>query len=106
MKHSLTFLAAVLLIGAPLSSASADDQPSTKGPPQTMGDEGKLPATDTMSGAVPEMGATGASEGASSGTGSTSPKGPPQTMSDEGKLPATSTMSGAVPKMTAPDAAK
>ncbi len=99
MKHSLTSLAAVLLIGAPIASATAEDQPSPKGPPQTMGDEGKLPATGTMSGAVPEMGATGASEGAS---GSASPKGPAQTMGDEGKLPATSTMGGAVPQMTPP----
>jgi hypothetical protein len=64
-----------------------------------MGDEGKLPATSTVGGAVPEMGATGASEGAS---GSASPKGPAQTMGDEGKLPATSTMGGAVPQMTPP----
>ncbi len=50
MKHSLTSLAAVLLIGAPIASATAEDQPSPKGPPQTMGGEGKLPATGTMSG--------------------------------------------------------
>lgn len=101
----MKFLAAaavVLMLGA-LAPASAEDQPVTKAPPKTMGDEGKLPATGTMGGAVPEMGAVPAEP--SSGE-STSPKGPPKRMGDEGKLPATGTMGGAVPEMTAPDGGK
>jgi len=91
---------AALLLAAPLP-AIAQDTPATKGPPVTMGDQGKLPATDTITGKVPEMGATGASSG-EQGAGSTSTKGPPQRMGDDGKLPATGTVSGAVPQMTPP----
>jgi hypothetical protein len=106
MKHCkvttycTTTAIAALLLGASLP-AIAQDAPATKGPPVTMGDQGKLPATDTVSGKVPEMGATGASSG-EQGAGSASTKGPPQRMGGEGKLPATGTVSGAVPQMTPP----
>ncbi len=101
MKHYVMSAIAVLLLSAASVPAMAQDTPSPKGPPKTMGNEGKLPATGTMNKAVPEMGATGSSSG-ETGT-STSPKGPPQTMGNEGKLPSTGTMSGAVPKMRAPE---
>lgn len=97
MKYPLIAIAFALL-GSASTPATAEDPVSPKGPPQTMGDEGKLPATDTLSGAVPEMGATAAP--AATGDGSASPKGPPQTMGDQGTLPATGTVSGAVPQMT------
>ncbi len=93
MKYLATATVA-LMLGA-LAPASAEDPPVTKAPTKTMGDEGKLPATGTMGGAVPEMGAVPAEPGSGE---STSPKGPPKKMGDEGKLPATGTMGGAVPK--------
>ena len=107
MKLSITSAIALTAIGTLSASAIADDRPTTKGPPQTMGDEGKLPASDTMRSAVPDM--TGpttdsATTGESAGTtGSASPKGPAHRMGDEaGKLPATGTVSGAVPEMRGP----
>jgi hypothetical protein len=105
MKYSLMTAVAVIALGVAMAPATAQDTPSTKGPPVTMGDKGKLPATGTITDKVPEMGPASSATGASSGTsGSASPKGPPQTMGDEGKLPATGTVSGAVPEMrgTAP----
>lgn len=99
MKYTLTPAIAALVLCAASLPATAQDSPAPKGPPVTMGNEGKLPATGTVSGAVPEMGATGSSTGES---GSASPKGPAKTMGNEGTLPATGTMSGAVPKMTPP----
>jgi hypothetical protein len=101
MKHSFKIAAGILLATA--LPAFAEDAPTTKGPPVTMGDEGKLPATGTISNKVPEMGAAPAP--APTGE-STSVKGPPVTMGDQGKLPATGTVSGAVPQMTGPDATK
>lgn len=109
MKLSITSAIAIAAIGAASASALADDRPEPKGPPKTMGDQGKLPATDTMRSAVPDMtGPTteGAATGESTGTsGSASPKGPAVRMGDEaGKLPATGTVSGAVPEMRGPAA--
>jgi hypothetical protein len=101
MKYLITTALTLAALGAASAPALAGDQPSPKGPPQTMGDEGKLPATGTMTNKVPEMGATGAGSG-ESGAASPSPKGPPQRMGDEGKLPATGTMSRKVPQMTSP----
>lgn len=102
MKNIITIAASILLLGSALSPASAEDRPSTKGPPKTMGDEGKLPATGTVSGAVPEMRGPGAASSPSEAVPDTSAK----RMGDEGKLPATGAMSGAVPKMTAPSEPK
>jgi len=95
MKAYFATAAAILMLGAALTPAMADDQPSQNSPPKTMGDEGKLPATSTVGGKVPEMGATAPAEN----TGS-------HTMGDTGKLPATGTVGGAVPDMTAPDPSK
>lgn len=106
MKYFVTTAAAALALAAISVPATAGDAPTTKGPPVTMGDQGKLPATGTMTNKVPDMtGPASAATGASSGaSGSASPKGPPQTMGDEpGKLPATGTVSGAVPEMRGPD---
>ena len=106
MKYFVTTAVAALSLAAVSAPAIAEDPPATKGPPVTMGDQGKLPATGTMTDKVPDMTGPGtAATGASSGTsGSASPKGPPQTMGDEpGKLPATGTVSGAVPEMRGPD---
>jgi hypothetical protein len=102
MKNIITIAVSTLLLGAALSPASAEDQPSTKGPPQTMGDDGKLPATGTVSGAVPEMRGPGAASSPSEAVPDTDAK----RMGDSGKLPATGAMSGAVPQMTAPSEPK
>jgi hypothetical protein len=107
MKLPITSAIAIAVIGAFSASAIAEDRPTTKGPPQTLGDEGKLPPSETMRNAVPDMtgpNAGSAATGESAGTtGSASPKGPPQRMGDEpGKLPATGTVSGAVPEMRGP----
>ena len=95
MKIYIATAAAALMLGATLTPALADDQPSQATPPKTMGDEGKLPATSTVGSKVPEMGATEPT----TNTGS-------HTMGDTGKLPATGTVGGAVPDMTAPDPSK
>ncbi len=77
-----------LLCGMALMPVFAEDRPSPKGPAKTMGDEGKLPATGTVGGSVPKMGATAPAE-----------IGQRKRMGDEGKLPATKNISGATPKM-------
>jgi hypothetical protein len=46
--------ACIVVFGLALSPAIAQDRPGAT-PPKTMGDEGKLPATKSMSGQVPEM---------------------------------------------------
>ena len=48
MKRITMTAAALVLLGAMLTPAIAEDRPVTKAPPKTMGDEGKLPATDTV----------------------------------------------------------
>lgn len=95
MRYSISIAAAIAMLAS--LPALAEDQPSPKGPPKTMGDEGKLPATGTVGGQVPEMGAT--ERALSPGSETSTPKGPPKTMGEEGKLPATGTMSGEVPTM-------
>jgi hypothetical protein len=93
MKRILTIVAMVA-IGAAFTSAFAEDAPNQKAPTKTMGDEGKLPATKTTEGAVPEM-------GAGSGGNPVQDDGSKR-MGDQGKLPATGAGSNAVPGMTAP----
>jgi len=102
MKHPFALVAAAA-IAAALSPAFADTREDRilKAPPKTMGDEGKLPATEKMGTKVPDM--TGPRTAASPGnehSGPSGPKGPPKRMGDEGKLPATGNMSGHVPPMT------
>jgi hypothetical protein len=96
--------AAVLALAATLTTGNAADRPVTKGPTETMGSEGKLPATNAAGSQVPDMtgpqsAATpaGSAEGNASGT---SGKATNERMGDEGTLPATGTMGGAVPDMT------
>jgi hypothetical protein len=101
MKSITTTAIAALVLGTASLPAISQNAPTTKGPPVTMGDEGKLPATGTVSGKVPEMGATGAGSG-ESGSSSASPDGRLRMGDEPGKLPATGTMSGATPKMNAP----
>lgn len=101
MKFSLTSAIAIAAIGAASASAIADDGFAPKGPPKTMGDEGKLPASETMRNAVPDM--TGPSTGNAATGESTGTSGSGLRMGDEaGKLPATGTVSGAVPEMRGP----
>jgi hypothetical protein len=92
-----TTAAAIALLGAAFAPAIAEDRPVTKAPPKTMGDEGKLPATDTVTGKVPDMGSTTADPNTAT------PPRPdataPKTMGDEGKLPATKSMGEQVPAM-------
>lgn len=94
MKRLFSTAVAAILVGATLAPALAQDRPAPVAPPKTMGDEGKLPATGMVGGAVPAMGATAPVE-----------IGPSKRMGDEGKLPATGAISGATPEMNAPAAA-
>ena len=95
--------AAILALAAMATTASADDRPMQKAPTESLGDEGKLPPTNTMGGEIRDMkgpdvpGTPSAAEGDSSGT---SGKAANKRMGDEGKLPATSTMGKKVPDMT------
>jgi hypothetical protein len=92
MKIAIATIFSALLLGSALTPAIADDQPSTDPTRHTMGDEGKLPATNSATTRVPEM---GAGTGASTGTSGS------HTMGDEGKLPATNSMSNQVPEQGA-----
>lgn len=87
---------AVVVFGLALFPAVAQDRPGAT-PPKTMGDEGKLPATDKMTGQVPDMGAMPAEP--NTATPPRPDATPPKKMGDEGKLPATKSMSGQVPEM-------
>jgi hypothetical protein len=101
MKLSIASAIAIAALGTASVSAIADDRPELKGPPKTMGDEGKLPASETMRNATPDM--TGPNTGAATGesTGASGKSG--LRMGDEpGKLPATGTVSGKVPEMRGP----
>jgi hypothetical protein len=91
MRRVLSTAAAFMVVGAVLAPAGAEDRPTPIAPPKTMGDEGKLPPTGTVGGAVPEMGATAPVE-----------MGTQKKMGDQGTLPATKAMGGATPEMTAP----
>ena len=43
MKRLLSTAAAIMVVGAMLTPAVAEDRPTPIAPPKTMGDEGKLP---------------------------------------------------------------
>jgi hypothetical protein len=92
---ALTTAGAVALFafGTAASAETADDRVQ-KAPTKTMGDQGKLPATDQMSTSVPDM---GAAEPAPDGSGPAGQKGPAMRMGNDGKLPATNNMSGQLP---------
>lgn len=99
MKKLLAMAAAAMFAAAltPALAADTGGDRMLKAPPKTMGDEGKLPATEHMSTSVPDMGTP---EPGNESTGPSGPKGPAKRMGDEGKLPATNNMSGQVPQMT------
>jgi hypothetical protein len=82
---------AALLLLAAATPSLADDQPMQKASTKTMGDEGKLPPTETVGNKVPEMGATEPM----TNTGS-------HTMGDTGTLPATKATGGEVQQQTSP----
>ena len=89
-------MVASLLFGMASIPALAEETSGPKGPPKTMGDEGKLPATKTMKEAKPDMvGADPKKEGGTTASGSEEGQ---HTMGDKGKLPATGATSGAVPQ--------
>lgn len=93
MKIAIATIFSALLLGTAFAPAIAEDQqPSTDPTRHTMGDSGKLPATNGVTTQVPEM---GAGTGASTGTSGT------HTMGDEGKLPATNGVSNQIPEQGA-----
>ena len=104
--HKLLALTIALTLAAGVGAASAEtaQERTLKAPEKTMGDQGKLPATENMSGAVPDMTGprTAATPSANEAGTASGPKGPPKRMGSDGKLPATDNMSGAVPPMTGP----
>jgi len=94
MKYFIAAASAAIFLSLAAIPSIADDQTSTDPARHKMGDEGKLPASSSVSGRVPDMGA-----GTGSSTGS---EGNSHRMGDEGKLPATNSMSGQVPPMNKP----
>ena len=103
MKHLLAIATVVAFAAVPALAETANER-TLKAPEKSMGDYGKLPPTDTMSGAVPDMTGprTAATPATEESSGASGPKGPPKRMGDDGKLPATKNMSDSVPEMTAP----
>jgi len=98
MKHPLAMVTAVVFAAAAVPAfAETANERTLKAPEKSMGDYGKLPPTDTMSGAVPDMTGprTATTPATDEGSDVSGPKGPPKRMGDEGKLPATKNMSGA-----------
>ena len=97
MNRIMTYAAfAAVVVGLASAPAIAQDRPVTKGPPDLkMGNEGKLPATDAVTGNVSEQGATTAVP--NTATPPRPDATPPKKMGDEGKLPATESMSSQVP---------
>jgi hypothetical protein len=91
MKYIFATAATAAILAFAVTPSIADDATSTDPARHTMGDQGKLPSSDAVSGRVPDM---GAGTGNSSGT-----EGTTHRMGDEGKLPATNSMSGQVPQM-------
>ena len=100
--HKVAALAAVAGFGiaAAFAPAMAEGAPQLKAPTKTMGNEGKLPSTDTVGGHVPNMGSMAPDEALDGTSGPMTPKGPTKRMGDQGTLPATGTMGGAVPDMS------
>jgi hypothetical protein len=89
MKLIIATAFSALLLGTAMTPALADDQSTNDPARHRMGDEGKLPATNSVTKRVPEQGAgTGESTGT---TGS-------HRMGDEGKLPATNNVTKSVPE--------
>jgi hypothetical protein len=92
MRIVIATVFSALLLGTAMVPAFADDQPTNDPARHRMGDEGKLPATNSATTRVPEMGA---------GTGESSGTDGRHRMGDEGKLPATGNTSTRVPEQGA-----
>ena len=107
MKILLAMIAAVAVAAVTYTAnAESPDERTLKAPEKTMGDEGKLPATEKMGTKVPDMTGPRSAEtpdGAESSDEVAGPKGPPKRMGDEGTLPATEKMGTKVPDMTGTD---
>ena len=99
MRSLLAIVVSLFAASTIFSAAYADTQPAPKGPPKTMGDEGKLPATRAVSDTLPDQRGPDAPARASDALTETGAK----RMGDEGRLPATGAVSGSVPEMNAPD---
>ena len=90
-----------------IASAETSAERTQKAPTKSLGDEGKLPPTNSMSGQVQDQtGPRTAASPADEQSGASGPKGPPKRMGDEGKLPATDNITNKVPEMTPGDSAK
>lgn len=90
MKTIVAATAFCAILGSmALTPALADDPPANDPARHRMGDDGKLPATNSTTTRVPEMG--GASSGESSGAEGS------HRMGDEGTLPATGNVGTRVP---------
>lgn len=98
MKNLLAIAASLFVAGTFFPAAHADTQPAPKGPPKTMGDQGKLPATRAVSDTLPDQRGPDAPSRATDAVSETGAK----KMGDEGRLPATGAVSGSVPKMNTP----
>ena len=92
MKLILATVFGALLLGTALTPVLADEQPSNDPARHRMGDEGKLPATDSVTTRVPDQGA---------GTAETSGAAGTHRMGDEGTLPATGNTTTRVPEQGA-----
>lgn len=106
MKQMLIVAAvAALTASAAFAPAFAEDRPVTKAPTKTLGDEGKLPPTNTMTNKVPDMkgpDVDSSAQGTADGVGTAPGATPRKRMGDEGKLPATNTMTKQTPEMRGP----
>ncbi len=105
---ALTTASAVALAAfCTIASAETTDERMQKAPTKSMGDQGKLPPTKSMSGQVQDQtGPRTAASPADEPSGASGPKGPPKRMGDEGKLPATDNITNQVPDMSSGDSAK
>lgn len=102
MKNTLAVTAVVFLGLAFVPASAQEGRSNLKGPPHTMGDEGKLPATGTVTDRVPDQRGPNVPVPGDSTSGPSGPKGPQHTMGDEGKLPATGTVTDRVPDQRGP----
>ena len=92
MKSIVVMTFSALLLGATAAPLLAEDQPTTDPARHKMGEEGKLPATNSVTTRVPEQGA-----------GTTEPSGAngSHRMGDQGTLPATGNVGTRVPNQGA-----
>jgi hypothetical protein len=95
----LAAAAALAVMVSPAFAETSSDR-TLKAPEKSMGDEGKLPATERLGERIPDMtGPRTAATPSTSEPGASGPKGPPKRMGDQGTLPATNKMGNRVPEM-------